>query len=323
MTEYEEIKRVIEQIVTISPNIELSKYIPLTSSHSSLELRLQEVAKKIVNRENPPLVLWNVQPWNTFNILHAIYCHKLKNFIEIGFNCQIIIYDKLVEKKNHIPNRDRIYLDESIKNCIKWFKSAGLKEEKTEFLTESDIMSFIKFEEFAESITTLGHIIGFDKNWSQKEGTVSFIMDRICEIYYENLINCDILLTGEADMQEIWRTARSEIIDRNLPNYRPPLILYYPTIIGIDGLPLVTDNNSLSIYLNDRELRENIVSSPEHFLKTIFDFLIIPSKGKIRNNEDTFYSFEELKKELSRNKINELAFDFMKDYFTTIRGGQL
>ena len=321
----EEVKKVKDQILTISSR---RKFQSLTSTfYSDTELRLDIIAKKIVNLKEPPVVLWNVQPWNTFNVLHAVYCHKLKECTKMGFNCVVIIYDKLIEKKKRIPCQERASLQEAVKNCIGWFKKAGLqKEENTEFLTESDLWSFIKFEEFAETVTSFAHICDFDKNWTEKEDTVSFIMDNLCEIYYETMIDCDILLTSSVDVQKIWGMLRSKILDRNLlSHYSPPLILFYPTLMGIDGQPLSTSysDNSLSIHHSNKELRSKLSNCPEHFLETLFDYLIIPWKQKIEVNGRTIYSFEDLKEKSSIDIIRDLAFNCMKEYFYKIRGTEL
>jgi len=320
----EKIKRIKNQILMLSPKTKLHR---LTSTfYSDTELRLDIIAKKIVNEEEPPVILWNVQPWNTFNLLHAVYCQKLKECIEIGFNCAVILYDKLIEKKKGIPSQEKASLQEAVKNCIVRFKKAGLKEEKTEFLTESDLWSFIKFEEFAETVTALAHLCDFDKNWTKREGVVSFIMDNLCEIYYESVINCDILLAGDVDVQSIWGLLRSKVLDRNLlPQYSPPLVLFYPTLMGIDSKPLSTssDNNSLSIHHSNEEIRGRLVNCPEQFLETLFDYLIIPWKQKIEVNGGIFHSFEELKEKLSMDEIRNLAFNYMKDYFYKIRGTEL
>ena len=321
----EEVKKVKDQILTISP---AKKLHALTSTfYSDTDLRLDIIARKVVNNEGPPVILWNVQPWHTFNVLHAVYCQKLKECIEIGFNCIVLLYDKLIEKKKRIPRQERASLQEAVRNCIGWFKKAGLgKEEKTEFYTESDLWSIIKFEEFAEAVTSLAHLCDFDKNWAERENVVSFIMANLCEIYYESVVNCDVLLTSNVDVQRIWGMLRSKILDRNLlPHYSPPLVLFYPELRGIDGDPLITssDDNSLSIHHSKKELKSRLTNCPEHFLETLFHYLIIPWKKKLEASGRTIYSFEELKERLLIDKIRNLAFDYMKEYFDKVRGTEL
>lgn len=315
------IKKIKNQIVAISPTINLHQ---LTSTfYSAPDLRLDIIAKKIVNNEEPPVILWNVQPWNTFNILHAIYCQKLKECIEIGFNCVVILYDKLIEKRRRLPNQERAFIQESVKNCIMWFKNAGLKEEKTEFLTETDLWSFIEFKDFGEMITSFAHLCDFDKNWADRENVVSFIMDNLSEICYESVINCDILLTGDVDVQNIWGMLRSKILDRNLlPNYSPPLVLYYPTLLGSNGQPLSTssDDNSISIHHKDNEIEDRLRNCQENFLETLINYLIIPQKEKIEVEGRMIFSFEELKGILSVDEIRTLTISYMKEYIHKIRG---
>lgn len=317
----EEVNKIKNQILAISAK---KSFKPFTSTFfSDTDLRLDVIAKKIVNHEEPPIVLWNVQPWNNFNILHAIYCQKLKEYEEIGFNCVVILYDKMIEKKIGRKDQEKIHIQQAVRNCIKWFKKAGLKDEKTEFLTESDLLSFIKSYDFADTLTSLAHVCNFNKNWVKKEGVVSFIMDNLCEIYYESVINCDILLTSDEDIQKIWGMLRTKILDRNLlPNYTPPLILYYPTLTGTDNQSLSTsnNNNSLSITHTTQELKQRIETCSEHFLETIVDFLIIPNRKKIEAQGKMYYSFEDLKEKIPIEQIRELIFEFLKGYLFLIRG---
>jgi hypothetical protein len=264
-----------------------------------------------------------VQPWNTFNVLHGIYCQKLKECQERGFDVIVLLYDKLVEKRTTVAKAEKKDIQEAVKNNIKWFLRAGLKEKNTEFLTETDLWSFIKFEHFAETVTSLAHLCIFNKNWAERKDVVSFIMDNLCEIYYENAINCDIVLTGDRDVQQIWGVLRSKILDRNmLPNYNPPLILSFPILNGIDGRPLSTsnDDNSLSIKHTGKELRIRIGKCNEDFLKNVVQFLIIPQKKTIKIKEKGIYSFEELKKVATLEEIRDLVHEHVNEYLYKIRG---
>lgn len=317
----EEIKNIVDQILTITPGNNLSVLIP--THFADPNLRLESLAKKILNEESRPTILWNVQPWNTFNVLHGIYCQKLKECQERGFDVIVLLYDKLVEKRTTVAKAEKKDIQEAVKNNIKWFLRAGLKEKNTEFLTETDLWSFIKFEHFAETVTSLAHLCIFNKNWAERKDVVSFIMDNLCEIYYENAINCDIVLTGDIGVQQIWGVLRSKILDRNmLPNYNPPLILSFPILNGIDGRPLSTsnDDNSLSIKHTGKELRIRIGKCNEDFLKNVVQFLIIPQKKTIKIKEKGIYSFEELKKVATLEEIRDLVHEHVNEYLYKIRG---
>jgi hypothetical protein len=273
-------KKLVRQFLTISPGSELR--VLSSTFYSDTESRLYNIARRTISKEEPPVVLWNAQPWKAFNLLHAIYCQKLKDFIDVGLNCVIILYDKLVEKKIRILPQERPEFEKNVRNCFAQLKRAGLTE-RTEFLRESDLWEMIDFKEFAEKITTFAHLCDFDKTWAEKEDVVSFIIDNLCEIYYESLINCDILLTGDIDVQHIWGMLRSKILDKNLlPNYTPPLVLYYPTLMGIDGKPLSPhrDDNSLSIRHDDQLIEERLMGCSQEFLETTFTFLSFHIKKK-------------------------------------------
>ena len=230
----------------------------------------------------------------------------------------ILLYDKLVEKRILVKPTERKYIQHSVENSIKWFLKAGLKEEYTEFLTESVLWSFIKFDHFAEIITTLSHLCRFDNKWAEKGDIISFIIENLCEIYYEHIIGCDIVLTGDIDVQLIWKTLRLEILDKEiLPHYVPPIVLSFPTLNGMDGQPLSTskDDNSLSIKHTNEELRKRIDEADETFLDMLYDYLIIPSKKYDHGYTDFISTKKDGPLEEKRNR----AYNYISEYFNKIR----
>jgi len=320
-----EIENIKNKLLYISDGkyleLDAPKYYP--NPHFKLDKLIEKLSDEEVT------ILWNVQPWDNFNILHAIYCQKLKECIELGFNVIVLFYDKLVEKlieKKLKSPVDPNYVKTNVENNIKWFKRAGLKDKKTEFLTESLLWEIVDPQHFMETITSLAHLCVVNGKLVDKENLISFIIDNLCEIYYESVLNCDILLTGDIDVQKIWNMLRGEMLMKNREKYEPPLILTFPTLLGIDGSPLTTytDKNSLSINLGINELKMRIETCPEKFLETLFDFLIIPNKEKvIKIDEESFTSFKSLKNRIEEERIRSIAFEFIKEYFKEIRGGAL
>jgi len=151
-------------------------------------------------------------------------------------------------------------------------------------------------------------------------------MDNLCEIYYENLINCDVLLTGKKDAQEIWGMLRNEILVKKLlDNYIPPLVLSFPILKGPDGtyLSTLSDANSISIRSTKEELKNFTEGCSEYFLDLLFSFLIIPWKTKIEVNKREIYTYEELHKNLPLSEIRNLAYYYIDKYFYNIRGTEL
>jgi len=319
MVESEEIRTVIERILTVVPDKQLYTLIPTHLGDPNL--RLEVIARNILE-ERHPTVLWNVRPFNTFNFLHAIYCQKLKELQEIGFNVVIIVYDKLVEKTMNIGDIEKYDFELAVNNNITWILNAGLKEKNTEFLLESDLWSFINFKNFAETITSLAHLFKFDPNLLNRERIASVIMDNLCEIYYEDLITCDIVLTGDIDAQQIWGGLRRETYDTNLfKDYSPPLVLSFPILNGIDKKPLTTykNDNTLSIHHKEGKLKEQINNAQEDFLENLIDFLIIPYCGINKDKVKYSHSFKELKTRASTEEIYDIAYENTKQYFNRIR----
>jgi hypothetical protein len=312
-------RQIKDQILQISSGARLQ---PFTTNFSAdPDLSLDIIAEKIIRPDKVnPIVLFNLLPWNKFNLIHAIFCQKLADYTRMGFDCVILLYDKEIERSVEISNQDRVSLQRSVRNCINRFLRAGLIEEKTEFITESDLWKMLKAEEFVDTITSLAFVCEIDNKWKKRRNIVSFVLSNLCEIYYENVINCDIVLTGHMQAQSIWGMLRHK--QKNiLSNYNPPLILACPTLIGIDDKPLSTSNdeNSISIHHDTRELRKRLSNCPQHFIETIFNYLLLSWKKSFSAFDRTFYSYKEMTERLTEEQIRNLAFDLMNEYFIPLK----
>jgi hypothetical protein len=320
----EKVRNARDRILAISPRKSLQTWT--STFFSNAESRLDDIARRVVGGKSRPLVLWNLRPWDTFNLLHAVYCVKLADLIDLGFNCVVVLYDKFIQKRTRIPNAELPSLQAATKKCVNRLVRAGLDESKTEFITEADLLSLVKPEEFADKITSFAHLCDFDKGWAERDDAVSLIVDNLCEVYYESVIKCDVLLTGDVDIQRVWGMLRSKILDKNLlPDYSPPLVLFYPTLIGTDKQPLSTssDGNSLSIQHSSEEVKYRLRTCGENFLATLFDFFIFPWKKTIEIDGRISYSFEEVREKSSIGQIRDLASNCVNDYFYKVRGTKL
>jgi len=294
-------------------------FTPTISSDANV--RLAKLVKQIIVEKNPPVIMINLRPSFDFNILHAIYLLKVKQCIDLGFNCVMIIYDKTIEKRNLVPSQEIQLFNEVIMRNINWFKRAGITEENTEIFTESDLWSIIEFREFAEVVTSFAHIFKINPEAYSVEGNgiVSKVMSNLCEIYYEYFLKSDVILIGESDANEIWRTLRTsggKIID----GYVSPLVLYYPMLNGIDGnkLSIISSKNSISTSDTKNDIESKIKGSPEAFLEVLIDYFIIPWKKVLTVEKKHFCSFEELKQEFELSTIQDLIIEYTNEYFSNI-----
>jgi hypothetical protein len=274
-----------------------------------------------MKRHERPLVLWNVRPWNNFNFLHAIYCHKLKKLVDLGFNCVVILYDKYVEKNRKLYGSDKIAFRNGVENFIQWMRNAGLTHH-TEFISETDIWSYTEFTDFADKFLSFAHASTADIP-ANKNKFVPAIVDNLFEIFYETLIDCDIVLTGKGDRDNIWGMLRKQaLVDKVVDNYKPPIVLNFPNdFVGVDNELINTANNSNSLSTNDDESKLSAKLGTAHidFLKILFNFLIIPISESVRIGGKEFISFDDIKEKCEITDIRKFAFQFMLEYFRKIK----
>lgn len=277
--------------------------------------------KEITQQKKAPCILWNIRPWDNFNIIHAIYCQKLKQLQSIGFNCQIIIYDKLVEKILRLNNPQEIeQLRLTVEKNITWLLNSGLNITQTEFLFESFLWEKIQFNDFSNKITLFAQVCDFDITHL----TVDEIFDRFWEIYYEVLLDCDFLITGGNDAKEIWGMLRKKTLETNHFTYKPPTLLVLPQITGINGHGVTPKdaNNLLSTNDEKKQIFEKLKMAHVEFLKHVVEFFLLPYlNNRINHNniESNCRTFHELENTLNSDLISFCTNEF-HEYFKKIKG---
>lgn len=250
-------------------------------SHDTAESHLDAICDRLKDDSETATVLWNVRPWNEFHVLHAIYCQKLRQLLSLGFNCTIVLHDVYAENylraSQRETNIDDSAIESGIQSCIDRFENAGLDPEKTEIILESQLWDAVDTDEFLQSLISLSHITGFSSELSERDDIVPFLVNHLCELYYESIVDCDILLTGGPDVEGIWDSVREREVADFLNGFSPPLVLYYPFLEGIDGAPLGTNarENSISVKHSETEISAKIRDAPTEFLQLLLDCVLL------------------------------------------------
>jgi len=316
----ENINDLTNKILHITSSKKLTAYFP-NGYYNDPQLYLDTIFAKINNGKKKPIVVWNVRPSNNFNILHGIYCQKIKDFTDIGFNCIIILYDKLIENNSEFTNFDRSQLRTLVDKNVKWFQNTGINPSHIEFITETDIWSFVKYQDFASKFNAFSKLCDFDKKWKDKERIVAFIVENLWVLYYEDILNCDIALTGEDDAHKIWGMLRHKALKQNvIKDYSPPMILHYPNLNGLDKMLLNPSkiNNTLSTQDTDFQIQTKIKVAPTEFLETVIDYLIIPYSNKLNHNGIEYISYKSIEAEIEIDEIKSIVTNFFIKYFKNI-----
>lgn len=315
-----------KEIIQIGREKTLQIFIPCRSDENQL-LYIENRIKDIKNKKRRPVVLWNMRPWDNFNIIHAIYIQKLKKLQDLGFNCQIILYDKLVEKIKQLKNEEEIkHLDGTVESNIKWLLNSGLKIEHTEFLLESSLWKQINFEDFSNKTTFFAQHC--------KLGDLSFgideIFDRFWELYYEELVDCDFLLTGRKDKTEIWGMLRKDVVKTNHFAYTPPIILYFPQFEGFNRTDVTPEDRDSLLSMNDTKSKifTKLKQAGAHsqFVKDIYDYFLLPYRDNAisykSQEERDFSSFDKVVEVLNDEEIIDYCAEELYNYFNKINDGK-
>ena len=315
-----------KEIIQIGKKKKLHIFVPCRSDENQ-SLYVENIIKDIENEERKPVILWNMRPWDNFNIIHAIYAQKLKQLQDLGFNCQIILYDKLVEKIKQLKSEQEIkQLNRTVERNIKWLLNSGLKIEHTEFLLESSLWKQINFEDFSNKTTFFAQHCDL--------GDLSFeideIFDRFWELYYEELVNCDFLLTGRKDKTEIWGILRQNVVKTNHFTYTPPIILYFPQFEGCNKTEVTPKDKDLLLSINDtkQEIFTKLTQggARSQFVKDIYNYFLLPYRDNIvsykSQEEREFNCFDKVAESLKDEEIIDYCGEELYRYFKKIKNEQ-
>ena len=312
-----------KEIIQIGKKKKLEIFVPCRSEGNQ-SLYIENQIKDIENKERKPVVLWNMRPWDNFNIIHAIYTQKLRQLQDLGFNCQIILYDKLVEKIQQLKNEQEInQLNRTVERNIKWLLNSGLKVEHTEFLLESFLWKQINFEDFSNKTTFFAQHC----NLGSLSLKIDEIFDRFWELYYEELVNSDFLLTGRKDRTEIWGILRQNVVKTNHFTYTPPVVLYFPQFEGFNKVDVTPEDTDFLLSINDtkQEIFTKLqqAGACSQFVKDIYNYFLLPYKNNIvsfkSQEEREFNCFDKVAEILNDEEIIDYCGEELYSYFKKIK----
>jgi hypothetical protein len=277
--------------------------------NSPVETHLRELWNKQQNGEQLN-VLWNTRPSPHLNLLHSIYLEKLKQLQQRGFRATILVFDKYHREINQPTEPER-----AARWAIRFANKLadyGLDPEKTEILLETDFRQCIDPGELTDVMITLSRGTEYNTVFNPGDYEITDITEALIrntiEIYYETLLQSDIILSGSMDLRFVWRVLRSEIAEQNLfTEHEEPLILGVPTLeIGEKELS-PTESVFISDNMDSDKIEQNLRESDD-LRKKIFEYLLLQQhEGSIELNGEKCAEYEH---------VPELPLDKEIEFFT-------
>ncbi len=274
---------------------------------------LRSIANQITT-DNPPSVLWNITPADHFGILHAIYLQKLKQLSELGCRCIILIYDSYARDVSGATPKKAEQIILNSEQLSDQLISRGLANSNVEYILESDLRSGIDQNDFMKIILSLSEAISVPK----KGKGLAQQLYTLIEIYYECLVDADVVLAGQTDASNVWgRLRNTNELKAILPDYTPPLILALPRMFGFDNKPLTSLSNINSISNIDAESKicEVIEKCEDSFLETLYNYLYFPIKNSIHYSNGCAVDYASLQNHEDEDSIRSKAKEFAIEYF--------
>lgn len=284
--------------------------------NSELESSLRDLAVKLESTK-PPVVIWNILPSQTFSVLHAIYAEKLRQLANLGFHCVVTIFDGYVRDRLELQGRE---LDQLYGNChwlASWMLAAGIPEQNVEFILESDLREQVGGEtEFVRGLTLLAHMLEESPDRHNDFGSPLQTLSGLFEIYYETLIDADLVLAGEVDASSTWHSLRRlTSATRLFGSHPPPLICEFPMFSGVDGKRLRADSPIGVTCIGDdvQKIVRDTVHGERAYVEAIYNFLYSPS-----NEANGARGYADAVAEEGEFRTRTMIAGFLKDHFRGI-----
>lgn len=302
-----------DELTSLTEDTSLSLSVP---SRIDARTRLQ-VLDDSRKSPNPPVILWNLRPWNNFTLIHAIYIERLRYYQHIGFRTVIILYDNLVSKLRNLPTGNP-EVQKGVDNIRSWLLSAGMDMSKTELFLESEIWQLFS-SEILERLTSIAHSSAGAQE-SASKSSISTVLDNLCELVYEGVLRVDIVLTGGRDTNDIWNRVRIDSLERT--NHSAPCVLSFPLIHSANQAVADTVRDDFSVTSDSSQIRAAISSASEDFLKQLFNLFLIPKEKpnvlRVDNKPVTCYD-RALKDGISLDRLRSFAAEQLIEYFGKIK----
>ncbi|EKE05189.1 MAG: hypothetical protein ACD_19C00405G0002 [uncultured bacterium] len=309
----------VDEILNKISDIDTSRSTTLCSLNpifTNSKTHISNIAQQVLEKKTP-VVLWNIAPSDHFGILHAIYYEKIKQLADLGCKCVVLIYDAYERDICNSNQKNEQQIRDNAIRLSKTILSKNIKEEKIEFVLESDLRQGIELNEFLRKIFSLSEIFNVHATTSLTSST-SAPLYTIVEFFYEYLIDADIVVASEKDATDNWGVLRTcTNIASILPGYTPPLIISFPIITDVKGDPLSSRDcaGSISNIHSKDEIFSTLRSSNKDFLKYFFDYLYFPNLNNVSINGKRIRNFESLVAEEKKESIVNRAYKFSCEYF--------
>lgn len=233
------------------------------------------------------LVLFNIRPLLTYNIIHvALFC-AIKRLIDLNYNCTVLLYDMTVlwgEMSDSIASDNDA--NRAIDNFYERLTSFCGKG-KVEIITESILWKIKNFEnDYLQKMLKLVHhcanIDISDKSYSANTG---YFFDVMLSIIYESIVRPDFVITARSEMQTIWKDVRAR---QNLSKvfgkgYLPPVALCIQDLKKYNKDELITSMDSDDPFvqdINDDRLRKMVGEINSYYKKSVEDLYKIYNGGE-------------------------------------------
>lgn len=314
-----------DRIKSISPERELTPQT--TNPEFTVEERpedrhLKHLYNSLHESEEKRTVLWNTRPANRINVLHAVYLEKLVEFQQAGFETTIVIFDKYEQERQQLsPARAKQKHRKAIEfahDILDW----GLDADRTEILLETDLRAACNPEDIVETIVMLGNAIDLDPGdgddrSESADGLLPEVIEKIIEIHYESVINCDAILAGQDDLENVWNDLREALVAGDLfEEYTEPLVFGMPRLTkGSDGTPPAANELSNTIHtgLNRSEIEQRLRGS-EAFRTDVFDLFLL-QKETVRRSGERIREYDQLSERMSEREASQFIADRVETHF--------
>ena len=292
-----------------------------------------EHLRQLSKSDDCPHILWNTQPAPHVNLLHSIYLEKLRQLQqEFDCNITILVFDRYRLESEQYDEETRA-IQELEKQFIPELRSWGLQDEKTEILMETDIRFCIDSNELVEAMVHLSRTCDYEVEslgslLSEQNGDITmekmkesvaenigneiekFILKTI-EVYYEKIIDCDIVLTGKRDLEGVWQLLKSN--DTGDAEYEEPYVLAFPEL-RVDGTDLTAERTRFIDKSMDRgEIKEELQKS-QSLRELVFEHLVLGCQQTVTVDGETVATYRQLPKD--RNRETEVLLDEVVHIFS-------
>jgi len=297
-----------------SKRLEIETTSPIFSNQNNpVNTHLEELWESVENSDSP-IVLWNTRPASHLNLLHLIYLEKLKELQKLGFKTTILVFDKYHREVTEVSEPKR-----SERNAVKFSKKLaeyGLNEDKTEIILETDLRFCINSDKLLETMIALSNLKDTPEKFEYRQDSQDIsrgLIRNTIEIYYESVIDCDVILSSSSDLNNVWEKLRSKIIEGGFfEGHEEPLVLGVPTVKVNNQMLSPTESSFVGEDIEENNIRENLYNY-DQLREIVFEYIVLPrSDGRMNIDGQQCASFSQLNT-FSVDKQVKIMMEHIKD----------